>query len=123
MLGTNGTIIRDAELPNAPDFSGNYLFRYTHPAYGGDLAFQIDGAYYGDQFLEVTNGLGTEQESYNVSNARITYSNQHGLALIGWVKNFTDEEYKTYTLDFGNLGVTSFYAPPITYGVSLRQDF
>jgi len=39
------------------------------------------------------------------------------------VRNFTDETYKQYTLDLGDLGATSYYAPPIMYGLTARIAF
>lgn len=119
-----GIPITDAELPNAPKFSFNYLFRYNMDVAKGNLALQVDGAYYDDQFLEVTNGSGTVQPAYNVSNASVTYTTyQDKYTITGWVKNFTDETFKVYSLDLGALGVTTYYAPPITYGLTARMNF
>lgn len=116
--------IIDAEFPNAPSYSGNYLVRYNWNMAGGNVAIQIDGAFYDDQFLEVTNGSGTVQESYNVSNARLTYTpDSERFSVTGWVKNFTDEEYKVYSLDLGDLGATTYYAAPITYGITARVNW
>lgn len=123
VLGTNNASILNAELPNAPSFSGNYLVRYHWPLSLGEMAIQIDGAFYGDQFLEVTNGPGTVQKSYNVSNARFEYRSEGGYSVTLWAKNLTDEEYKAYSLDLGPLGTTTFYAPPETYGASFNFDF
>ncbi len=120
----SGPAITDAEFPNAPAVSLNYLVRYNWNMFKGNLALQVDGAYYGDQFLEVTNGSGTEQKAYNVSNARLTYTDDaQRFSISAWVKNFTDEEYKLYSLDLGTLGVTTYYAPPITYGITGRYNF
>jgi iron complex outermembrane receptor protein len=114
--------IENAELPNAPGTSANYLFRYAWPLQSNEIAFQFDGAYYGDQFLEVTNGPGTEQEAYNVSNVRLTYSTER-FSVSLWSKNVFDEEYKAYSLDLGVLGATSYYAPPRTSGVTFDVSF
>ena len=115
--------ILNAELPSAPGFSANYLIRYDLPLNDdSSLAFQFDGAYYGDQFLEVTNGSGTLQESYNVSNLSVSYDFK-GFEVSVWSKNVFDEEYKIYTLDLGLLGATSYYAPPRTSGVSIKKSF
>ena len=70
--GGVGNAITDAEFPNAPALSLNYLFRYNFDIGNGNLAAQIDGVWNDDQFLEVTNGTGTIQPAYNVSNARLT---------------------------------------------------
>ena len=116
--------ITNVEFPNAPATSFNYLFRYNFDIFGGNLAAQVDGAWYDDQFLEITNGTGTLQPSYNVSNARLSYSGgDDSWSVAAWVRNFTDETYKLYSLDLGDLGVTTFYGPPIMYGVNLRLSF
>jgi|GEM_PF-3458910 len=39
--------------------SFNCLLRYNVEVAGGNLAAQVDGAWYDDQFLEVTNVLGS----------------------------------------------------------------
>lgn len=114
--------IRNAELPNAPNFSANYLLRYAQPVGDSELVFVFDGAYYDDQFLEVTNGPGTLQEAYNVSNVKLTWRSGNW-AVSAWSKNVFDETYKAYSLDLGILGATTFYAPPRTSGVTLEVNF
>ena len=128
VVGPGGTTsaadILNAEFPNAPALSLNYLFRYNWDVGNGNIAAQIDGVWNDDQFLEVTNGSGTVQESYNVSNARLTYTDSgERFSVTGWVKNFTDEVYKQYSLDLGDLGATTYYAPPITYGITARYNW
>lgn len=111
--------ISDAKLPNAPQFSFNYLFRYNVDMLGGNLAAQLDGAWYGRQFLEVTNGPSSIQPAYNVSNASLTWTganDRFSLQVFG--RNIFDEEYRAYTLNLGILGTTSVYAKPATYGVT-----
>ncbi len=121
---TSASDILNAEFPNAPSLSFNYLLRYNWDIGQGNVAAQVDGVWYDDQFLEVTNGSGTIQEAYNVSNARLTYTSANDrFSVSGWVKNFTDETFKLYTLDLGDLGATSYYAPPITYGVTAKLGF
>jgi len=116
--------IRNAEFPNAPGLSVNYLARYHWGVGDGDVALQIDGVWNDDQFLEVTNGPGTVQKAYNVSNARVTFTgNDERWSITGWVKNFTDETYKQYSLDLGVLGATTYYARPLTYGATARISF
>ena len=117
-------VITDAEFPNAPRFSFNYLLRYNVDLADGNLALQVDGAWYDDQYLELTNGRSSLQPSYNVSNASITYTHDaSGISLQGWVRNLFDEEYRAYTLNLGILGTTSFFAPPQTFGATLRVPF
>ena len=120
----NSALITDAVLPNAPEFSTNFLVRYTH-LFNDEhsIAVQLDGVHYDDQFLEVTNGSGTEQEAYSVANLRFSYTIQENISFTAWVKNLTDEEYKLYSLDLGFLGVTTYYAPPMTSGITFEYRF
>ena len=112
------------ELPNTPDFSFNYLARYNFDALAGNIALQVDGVYYDDQYLEVSNGAGTFQEAYSAHNARISWWGMDDkLRITAWVKNFTDEEYKGYALDLGILGATATYAPPRMYGLTAGYHF
>lgn len=116
--------ITDAEFPNAPQFSFNYLLRYNFDMADGNTALQVDGAWYDDQFLEVTNGLSSLQPAYNVTNASVSYTHDDsGVSVQGWVRNIFDQEYRAYTLNLGILGTTSFFAPPTTYGLTLRVPF
>lgn len=117
-------VIENAEFPNAPKFSANYLFRYNMDTSVGNVAAQFDGAYYGEQFMEVTNGPSAVQEAYNVSNMSLTWvdSKSEWEASV-FAKNVFDQEYRAYTLNLGILGTTSFYAPPRTYGASLKRSF
>lgn len=121
--GAGSSPILEAELPNAPDLSFNFLARYNWLFSGNEFSVQLDGVYYGDQFLEVTNGPGTLQESYTVANARIIYKARNDITFSAWVKNITDEEYKVYSLDLGALGTTTYYAPPLTSGISFNYTF
>jgi iron complex outermembrane recepter protein len=116
--------ILNAEFPNAPALSFNYLFRYNMDMGAGNVAAQIDGVWNDDQFLEVTNGSGTVQKSYNVSNARLSFTDgSDRYSVTAWVRNFTDETYKQYSLDLGDLGATTYYAPPTTFGITGRFNW
>ena len=116
--------IIDAEFPNSPEFSMNYLVRYDFNLGEGGLAAQVDGAWYADQYLEVTNGTSSLQHAYNVTNASLMYTDDRsGISAQAWMRNVFDKEYRAYTLNLGILGTTSFYAPPRTYGVTLRVPF
>lgn len=117
-------VITNAEFPNAPKFSINYMLRYNMDIGAGNLAAQVDGVWYDKQFLEVTNGLSSLQPSYNVTNLSLTYDHEpSGLSVSAWVKNVFDQEYRAYTLNLGILGTTSFFAPPRTYGATVRLSF
>ncbi len=112
------------ELPNTPKYSFNYLGRYNANALGGNISVQLDGAFYDDHYLEVSNGGGTLQKAYGSHNARASWwAMDEQLRVSAWVRNYTDQEYKSYALDLGILGATATYAPPRMYGVTVGYHF
>lgn len=116
--------ISNAKFPNAPRFSLNYLLRYNMDVTGGNVAAQVDGAWYDDQYLEVTNGASSHQKAYNVTNASLSYTHDAtGISVTAWGKNVFNKAYRAYALNLGILGTTSLYAPPATYGVTVRMPF
>jgi iron complex outermembrane receptor protein len=116
--------VYDTRMPNAPDYSVNYLLRYNWDMLSGNVAAQVDGVYYADQYLEATNGGGSWQKAYGISNAHLSYTGpgEH-FQISAWVKNLSDQTYKTYSLDLGILGATAFYGPPRTYGANLSYHW
>lgn len=122
LIEAGGNPIIDAEFPNAPAISGNYLARHYTEIGEGNFVVQFDGAFYGAQFLEVTNGPGTKQHGYNISNLSFSYDTEDwSISLKS--KNIFDVEYKAYTLDLGILGATSYYAPGRTYLATFSYNF
>ncbi|MCC7461124.1 MAG: TonB-dependent receptor [Gammaproteobacteria bacterium] len=118
------SFIRHAKMPNAPDYSVNYLVRYNWEMFAGTMAVQLDGVYYADQYLEATNGAGSFQGAYGISNVHVNYSGRDDRFRIdAWVKNLADQAYKTYTLDMGILGASAVYGPPRTYGANISYHF
>jgi iron complex outermembrane receptor protein len=116
-----GGVVTDVDFPTAPELSINFLGRYGWPAFGGELAIQLDGQWNDDQFLEGSNSNASFESAYSVWNGRLSFqSGDQGLGIDLWVKNFTDEEYRIYNLDLGLLGfIEQVYAPPRQYGVTL----
>ncbi len=112
--------LHNLELPNAPTLSFNYVLRYQLPLLDGALSAQLDGVYYSEQYLEVTNGGGAYQDAYDVTNLRLSYQPpKSDWEVHFWVKNLTDEVYKQYSLDLGMLGAVAYYAQPRTTGMSV----
>ena len=102
--------IENNELPNAPSFSINFLARHTWPFAGGELAFQIDGNYNDDQYLDVFNSAGSREESYFIGNLRLTYiTGDDNWELGAFVRNFTDTKHRLYLLD---LAAGDLFVPP-----------
>jgi len=64
------------------------------------------------------------QKAYNVTNGSLTFTDRStGIALTAWAKNIFNKAYRAYVLNLGILGTTSIYAPPTTYGATLRIPF
>ncbi|MEM5550183.1 TonB-dependent receptor [Pseudoalteromonas neustonica] len=122
MVEAGGNPILDAEFPSAPAISGNYLARHFSEIGDAYLIVQFDGAFYGEQFLEVTNGPGTKQHGYNISNLGVTYETESWSFSLK-SKNIFDVAYKAYTLDLGALGATSYYAPGRTFLATVKYSF
>lgn len=110
-----------AELPSAPRSSLNLLARYEWPLLGGTAAVQVDGKWNDDHFLEGTNSEVSFEPSYSVWNGSVSYATANdALRFSVWVKNFTDEAYRVYNLDLGQLGfIEQVYAPPRQVGASV----
>lgn len=114
----------NAHLPNAPRFSANALARYEWPAWGGSLALQVDGRYNGEQSFEATNAPATNEDTYFVGNASVTYSLRERWRFSAWVKNFTDTDYRIYALDTSFVGnIQSVYGPPLAVGATVAYSW
>ena len=111
-----GTV--EAEFPAAPHVSLNMLARYEWPAFGGQLAAQVDGKWNDDQYLEGTNSEVSFEPAYSVWNASVSYATAgEQLLFTVYAKNALDEEYRVYNLDLGLLGfIEQAYAPPRQIG-------
>lgn len=115
----------EAEFPNAPELSVNFLARYEWEMAGGKVAAQVDGVWNDDQFIEATNSAISAEDAYAVWNARLSYTTaDEKWKVTAWVKNAGDEEYRLYNLDLGLLGISEeVYAPPRWYGLDINYSF
>lgn len=120
----DGTVT-DRDMPQAPDLSLNGLVRYAWSALGGTLAVQVDAAYNDDSYFSVFNGPEEFEESYTVANANISYTTKdERWKITGFVKNFTDEEYRIYNLDVSAIGIIqNAFAAPRWYGATISYQF
>jgi iron complex outermembrane receptor protein len=114
-----------AEFPTAPAVSLNALVRYEWPAFGGDLAVQVDGKWNDDQYLDGSNSEVSFEPSYSVWNGRLSFqTGDQRLKVALWARNFTDEEYRVYNLDLGLLGfIEQVYAPPRQLGLTMSYHW
>ena len=124
------------ELPNAPAFSVNFLARYAWLFAGGEMAFQIDGNYNDDQYLDVFNSAASREDAYFIGNLRLSYTTaDEKWNLTAFVRNFTDAEHRLYMLDLaaGDLFalptdppggiIEEVYGPPRWAGGSISYRF
>ena len=128
-------------LPNTPRFklSGNAEYTIELGRYGS-LIPRYDFAWTDDVFFDPSEGRGAPpgpnrqplpdfavgQAAYWIHNARLAYRSPDGaLELAGWVRNFTDEVYKTLAFDASKSAalVGNLVGDPRTYGVSLSISF
>jgi iron complex outermembrane receptor protein len=93
----------------------------------GDVSFRVDGNYVASQYFDVFNDRNTRQDSYAIGNARLSLAPQDrtGIEFALWVKNFTDEEYRTSMINLlDNFGyVYTLLGAPRTYGVEATWRF
>lgn len=115
-------VTRDAEFVSAPNYSFNFLIRKAFEVGGNELALQLDGVAYGEQYLESHNSRASKEGAYAVLNASVTYT-MDDWRVSAWVKNLTDEEYRVYNLDFGAEGSTAMFAPPQWFGVTASYQW
>ena len=111
------------KIARTPDLSGNLTVSQTFDIPGGPLEVSGDMYYNSGFFFSQQNSAATEQESYTLFNARISYLYEDlGLRISAFGKNLSEEKYAetSLTVDFGTF---ERLAPPRTYGVRLSYDY
>lgn len=124
-----GLITLDTPLPYAPEWNAYLGAEYTVSlGSAGELGLRGDYVYVDDINFQPAGLPGDRQESYAVTNVRLTYedpSHKWTVALYG--KNMFDEEYDLIRFDLtnpGNVGVSTFYpAAPREYGVDIGYSW
>jgi iron complex outermembrane receptor protein len=128
-------------LPNTPQFkvSGSAEYTIELGRYGA-LIPRYDFAWTHDIFFDPSEGRGAPQgpnraplpdfavgqAAYWIHNVRLAYrSPDERFELAGWVRNLTDEVYKTLAFDASKSAglVGNLVGDPRTYGVSLSIAF
>ncbi|WP_420607332.1 TonB-dependent receptor [Novosphingopyxis sp.] len=113
---------------NTPDVSFAIGGIYTVPTDIGDFSLRGDFAYRSKINYEVQNNADTTQDSYTKTDLRLSYkhiSERWGVDV--WVQNLEDEDVALTLLRPGAaLGAQvpiGYFAPPRTYGVTLRANY
>lgn len=125
--GGPDSTIEGNEIPNAPTYTANGRIRYQWPV-GGTLAMaaQTDFHYVDEHYLEPNNRDYLAEDGYFVANARLSLLSQdERWEVSAWVKNFTDEEYRTAAQDLAlSLGFSEIVVGmPTTWGLELEYRF
>jgi iron complex outermembrane receptor protein len=139
-------------FPVISDFSGNQLI--NAPRYKvslgaewefnlgrfGDFTPRYDGTWSDDVFFDASEGRGSQntlgetslpeyaigQRAFWLHNLSLRYRPRNlNMEIMGWVRNLTDETYKTFAFDGSNFaGLTvNFVGEPRTYGATLSVSF
>lgn len=74
LFSADGRVLNGNRLPQAPEFSGNAIIRYTVPmGDNGELTFQADGRYQTYVYSGVDNDPAERVDGYGIANARISW--------------------------------------------------
>ena len=130
-------------LLNSPQFKISLTAEQTLPlGRYGSLTGRWDGVWTDDTFYDATEGRGFPnfqgqqflpeytigQKSYWLHNLRLGYRTPDGgVEIAGWVRNLTDEVYKTFAFDASALEINKttiyFVGEPRTYGMTVTAFF
>lgn len=113
-----------AELPFSPKLSLNGFVRYEWDALGGKASAQTSFNTVGPHFFNVPNEPYVREGRYFTADARLGYVSPAGWDLAFWVKNLTNEEYRTAALDVSALSLgPQVYAPKRQFGATFGYKF
>ena len=123
----NGVNLAGNALPLAPEFSLTVGMSWDVVSFSyGDLELQVDGSYVDSQYFDVFSDKVTQQDGYALGNARLALKpGEPGLEVALWLKNFTDENYRTSMINLlDNFGyVFGLMGLPRTYGIEATWRF
>jgi iron complex outermembrane receptor protein len=147
-----GGIPISSQLSKVADFSGNRLINSPQFKASGSVMYTLDMGRFGqlipfydfswsdDIFFDASAGEGqpnfageTEfpknaigQRAFWLHNLRLTYRLPNGqMEISAWVRNLTDEVYKTYAFDASTFSNVTLHFPglPRTYGGSINLSW
>jgi outer membrane receptor protein involved in Fe transport len=122
-VGFNQVAIRNAKgnrLPMTARFTGNVTADYEVPVSVGKVQLSATYSYNSGYFTEVDNTL--YQPRFGLLNGSIGLKLDSGLGIRGWVRNLTDAKV-TNSMNTTNIGGTTNYQPPRTYGATVSASF
>jgi len=113
-------------LDNAPDYSGHLSVEKRWAAFSGMISARIEGDYSSKVYFSPGNYDLLSQRGFFKANAFVSYADDHGWSVEGFVRNITDKVTKTAgNVDAAVAGspAEGSVSPPRTFGVSLSYDF
>jgi iron complex outermembrane recepter protein len=116
-------------LPRAPRFTATAYIGFTQDLTGGSsVNLRADVRHQSKTFFTQFNRPSVAQGSYQIANARLTWTSEGEMFSVGaWVNNLFDKDYFTELLESGAfnpaLVVQGYVAPPRTYGLSTSVRF
>ena len=123
---SNGVIVRDYEMANAPPFTLNGLIRYTWDIGSNALSAQVDFVTMDESWTLTVNHPVTLVPSSTNANARIGFGPQNRSWEISlWVRNFTNEDAFLWGFPAADFIGSSlhFRTPPRQIGATLDFNF
>lgn len=130
--GPGGTLMQEDIGGNrfigTPDTAIALGANYTVPLDSGDLNFRIDTAYRSETNFDIFNNEDLTLDDYTKTDLRASYDTASGRWGVSvWVQNLEDEAVETTIVRPGGaLGSDvplAWYAPPQTYGVTLKVRY
>ena len=121
--GFNQVVTRSGKrnrLPQTARLTGNVTADYTIPTSIGTLDLTGSYSYNSGYYSEVDNNL--HQPKFGMLNGSLGLTLSNGLGIRGWVRNLTDQKV-TNSLNTTNVGTTTTYQPPRTYGLTVTASF
>ena len=116
------------DLLRAPDTKVTLSAEYDFSLAGGGLVtLRGEYAHTGDHYHTVFNNDFARQDAFGLGNVRLMWSpggsGADGVRVLGFVENVGDEEYALmHTPNATTGGTLSQFAPPRTWGVSVRYS-
>ena len=120
--------LKGNDLLRAPDTKVTLSAEYDFSLAGGGLVtLRGEYAHTGDHYHTVFNNDFARQDAFGLGNVRLMWSpggsGADGVRVLGFVENVGDEEYALmHTPNATTGGTLSQFAPPRTWGVSVRYS-
>jgi iron complex outermembrane recepter protein len=121
----SGVNLKGNQLVQAPDVNFNVAADWDlFSNETGMLTLHVDSNYIDSQYFDVFNTDRTQQNSYWVSNARLTFTPPDSAWSVNvWAKNLADEEYITsaidlqafFTYDYTHVGAVRTFGADVSF--------